>query len=112
MLRILLLLLVLPAQSEEGVYVGVGYGGRRLVSRDGLTWEISAEWAVEQAIAGLRQAMGMDIHDTGPELVRALPNIAETADLEEGIAGILQELTPRAGERASGGAASPLRAWR
>jgi urea transport system substrate-binding protein len=52
-------------------------------------------------IAGLRQAMGMDIHDTGPELVRALPNIAETADLEEGIAGILQELTPRAGVRAS-----------
>ena len=45
MLRVLALLLLLPA-CDEGVYVGVGYGGRRLVSRDGITWEISAEWGV------------------------------------------------------------------
>ena len=46
MLRLLLLLLLLPA-PDEGVYVGVGYGGRRLVSKDGIAWEISAEWAVD-----------------------------------------------------------------
>jgi hypothetical protein len=46
MLRLLLVLLLLPAQTE-GVYVGVGYGGRRLVSRDGINWEISSEWAVD-----------------------------------------------------------------
>jgi len=44
--RLLFLLLLLPAQNE-GVYVGVGYGGRRLVSRDGIAWDISAEWGVD-----------------------------------------------------------------
>ncbi len=46
MLRLLPLLLLLPA-PDEGVFVGVGYGGRRLVSRDGVAWEISGEWAVD-----------------------------------------------------------------
>lgn len=32
-------------QAEEGVWVAVGYGGRRMVSKDGLHWEITAEWA-------------------------------------------------------------------
>ncbi|HZE99522.1 MAG TPA: hypothetical protein VE981_21130 [Planctomycetota bacterium] len=49
MIRSLLLLLLLPqaVPPSEGVYVAVGYGGRRLVSRDGVAWEISAEWAVD-----------------------------------------------------------------
>jgi len=47
MTRFLLALLLLPmAAPDQGVYVGVGYGGRRLVSRDGIAWEISAEWGV------------------------------------------------------------------
>ena len=35
--------------AEEGVFVAVGYGGRRMVSKDGKTWEITAEWAVNGA---------------------------------------------------------------
>lgn len=31
-------------QAEE-LFVAVGYGGRRMVSTDGLKWEITAEWA-------------------------------------------------------------------
>lgn len=33
------------AETEKsGVYVAVGYGGRRLRSTDGVNWEITAEW--------------------------------------------------------------------
>src|SRR5437868_1067584 len=40
MTRLLLALLLLPCTApDEGVYVGVGYGGRRLVSKDGEAWE-------------------------------------------------------------------------
>lgn len=31
--------------AEGGVYVAVGYGGRRMSSRDGVTWENLVEWA-------------------------------------------------------------------
>jgi len=51
MTRLLLALLLLPSPSpDEGVYVGVGYGGRRLVSKDGVSWEISAEWGVNGGV--------------------------------------------------------------
>jgi hypothetical protein len=33
------------APTKTGVYVAVGYGGRRLRSTDGVNWEITAEWA-------------------------------------------------------------------
>lgn len=43
----LALLLALPMLQAFGAetWVGVGYGGRRIVSQDGLNWEITAEWA-------------------------------------------------------------------
>jgi hypothetical protein len=47
----LLALTLVPANmnraetAKEGVFVGVGYGGRRLFSRDGKAWEIAAEWS-------------------------------------------------------------------
>jgi hypothetical protein len=31
--------------GQENVYVAVGYGGRRMTSRDGITWENLTEWA-------------------------------------------------------------------
>jgi hypothetical protein len=34
------------APQKTGVYVAVGYGGRRLRSTDGVNWEITADWAV------------------------------------------------------------------
>ena len=40
------LLAAKAAPMPKGVYVAVGYGGRRLRSTDGVTWEIAAEWAV------------------------------------------------------------------
>ncbi len=48
-LSCLLLLLVVAVQGaeppkKESVFVGVGYGGRRLVSTDGKEWTIAAEW--------------------------------------------------------------------
>jgi mono/diheme cytochrome c family protein len=46
-----LLMCALPALAEppkveptEKVFVAVGYGGRRMVSNDGIKWEIAAEW--------------------------------------------------------------------
>jgi hypothetical protein len=33
------------ADEDQGVWVAVGYGGRRMVSTDGKKWEITAEWA-------------------------------------------------------------------
>lgn len=41
------LLLGISALQAFGAetWVGVGYGGRRIVSQDGLNWEITAEWA-------------------------------------------------------------------
>lgn len=41
---LLLLLAALPLAAEER-WLAVGYGGRRMVSTDGLKWEITAEWA-------------------------------------------------------------------
>lgn len=47
---VLALLLAVPdatlaEPAKDGVLVAVGYGGRRIVSRDGKEWEIAAEWA-------------------------------------------------------------------
>jgi hypothetical protein len=43
-LALLLGLSALQAFAAE-TWLGVGYGGRRMVSHDGLNWEITAEWA-------------------------------------------------------------------
>ncbi len=44
---LLALLLALPAAAEEanGLFVAVGYGGRRMSSRDGRVWENEARWS-------------------------------------------------------------------
>ncbi len=34
-----------PAAEKKALYVAVGYGGRRVSSRDGQTWEDDTEWA-------------------------------------------------------------------
>ncbi len=34
-----------PPKKADGVFVAVGYGGRRLVSADGVKWEVTAEWS-------------------------------------------------------------------
>ncbi|MBX9677793.1 MAG: hypothetical protein K2X38_03435 [Gemmataceae bacterium] len=48
-LKIFLVLLIVfhtaVVAHAQGVFVGVGYGGRRIVSRDGKEWKIAAEWA-------------------------------------------------------------------
>lgn len=36
---------VVPTVAEDSVWVAVGYGGRRMISTDGKTWKITAEWA-------------------------------------------------------------------
>ncbi len=36
-----------PAIAEPGLFVAVGYGGRRITSRDGLTWENDQRWSDE-----------------------------------------------------------------
>lgn len=41
---LLLALTALQTFAAE-TWIGVGYGGRRMVSQDGHTWEITAEWA-------------------------------------------------------------------
>ncbi len=51
MLRFLIALLILFAAAPcfpadpAGVWVAVGYGGRRMLSTDGRNWEIAGEWA-------------------------------------------------------------------
>jgi hypothetical protein len=42
-----ILLLALPAVGEDaqGLFVAVGYGGRRMSSRDGQTWENDTRWS-------------------------------------------------------------------
>jgi hypothetical protein len=47
----LTLLLVLPAMAEDpkGLFVAVGYGGRRMSSRDGRTWENEVRWSEVEA---------------------------------------------------------------
>ncbi len=49
MLRILALLLTAllcgAAAEESGLFVAVGYGGRRISSRDGTTWENDQRWS-------------------------------------------------------------------
>jgi hypothetical protein len=43
---ILLLATLLPTFAyAEDTWVAVGYGGRRMISHDGVKWEITAEWA-------------------------------------------------------------------
>lgn len=37
----------LSALAADGVYVAVGYGGRRMTSRDGKTWENVQQWVDE-----------------------------------------------------------------
>jgi hypothetical protein len=39
------LLLLTTSVSAEERWVAVGYGGRRMISTDGLKWEITAEWS-------------------------------------------------------------------
>lgn len=36
---------MLGSALAEDTWLGVGYGGRRMISHDGKTWEITAEWA-------------------------------------------------------------------
>ncbi|QVL33734.1 DUF1592 domain-containing protein [Telmatocola sphagniphila] len=45
-LALLIILLISGdfASAAERLFVAVGYGGRRLISRDGIHWEIAAEW--------------------------------------------------------------------
>ena len=38
-----------PAFSEDGIFVAVGYGGRRMTSRDGQTWENVQQWSEKGA---------------------------------------------------------------
>lgn len=39
-----------PAKSaRQGIFVAVGYGGRRMTSRDGLTWQNVQQWAQKGA---------------------------------------------------------------
>lgn len=40
-----LLVLAVSTASAADLWLAVGYGGRRMVSTDGVTWEITAEWA-------------------------------------------------------------------
>lgn len=37
--------LIQSAPEKPGVYVAVGYGGRRIRSTDGVNWDLAAEWA-------------------------------------------------------------------
>lgn len=46
--RLVLLVVCLapaPLVAADGPFVAVGYGGGRLVSADGIKWEVAAEWA-------------------------------------------------------------------
>jgi hypothetical protein len=45
LLLTLTLALVSAAQAADGLYVAVGYGGRRMASRDGRTWEYVQQWS-------------------------------------------------------------------
>ncbi len=42
-----LLLSTVFATAAEGLYVAVGYGGRRMSSKDGITWDNVQQWAEE-----------------------------------------------------------------
>ncbi len=44
-LTLALLLLCATVASASDLWLAVGYGGRRMISTDGRTWEITAEWA-------------------------------------------------------------------
>jgi hypothetical protein len=35
----------IPAAEPDDLWLAVGYGGRRMISTDGLKWEITGEWA-------------------------------------------------------------------
>ncbi|HEX8915622.1 MAG TPA: hypothetical protein VF796_24930 [Humisphaera sp.] len=39
----------LAAPAAQGVYVAVGYGGRRMMSRDGLAWDAVQQWTDKNA---------------------------------------------------------------
>ena len=58
-----LTLIALPAFAAEPVYVAVGYGGRRMTSKDGQTWENVQQWADKGAddsnnLMGLAYGLG------------------------------------------------------
>jgi len=60
----------LVAADPPGIYVGVGYGGRRIVSHDGKEWEIAAEWAAmggddSDNLMGLVYARGLFVASGG-----------------------------------------------
>lgn len=44
-LTMFLFFLSVPSYADEAVFVAIGYGGRRMISEDGLNWKITAEWA-------------------------------------------------------------------
>lgn len=44
-LSLLVLMFPVPAATAADLWLAVGYGGRRMVSTDGVKWEITAEWA-------------------------------------------------------------------
>src|SRR4051812_37274961 len=44
-LALSLLVAAVPAFAAEPLYVAVGYGGRRMTSRDGQTWENVQQWS-------------------------------------------------------------------
>ncbi len=48
-ISLLLSVFVGSAFAGDGLYVAVGYGGRRMTSRDGLTWENVQQWAEKGA---------------------------------------------------------------
>lgn len=48
-LSLALLAAALPALAADPLYVAVGYGGRRMTSRDGLAWENVQQWAEKGA---------------------------------------------------------------
>ena len=46
---ILLTAIALPALAADGIYVAVGYGGRRMTSSDGQKWENVQQWSEKGA---------------------------------------------------------------
>lgn len=45
LLAVALVLVLAPPLFAEDLWLAVGYGGRRMISTDGKTWTITAEWA-------------------------------------------------------------------
>ena len=49
---------VCHALGDDGIFVAVGYGGRRMASRDGQTWEHIQQWA-DKGADDLNNLMGL-----------------------------------------------------